>query len=297
MSRAVILEPPHRWISAGAGVHTELLAPEGVDAACDRLRDGLAGWEMPPLHDGGPWQVVPLQVSTKAQVFVVRARGAAAVVKLHRDEESYLRELFALTLLGEERACPELLACRDEERALVMELLERELIVDGVDALCRAARHLGRIHACGDGNQDVLDSLDGDCSLRQLHDVEARDFADPAAFRLVVSIQMDRHGPDHVPVTVNDFKRGHARVRDDGSLAFVDLETLTTSLPAPYDLLSLLNLHATRPELSPADWRRVLDAYLGGRGARHTSEDVESELGCVWLAARSLGFEELVARP
>lgn len=288
---------PPRAIVYGVDTPTVILSAEAREARTRRARGLLAAWRGPPFEER--WEkadLEPLQVSTKAEVYLARRGGERVVVKLHNDEQSFTREHFALVLMGGAGKGPILLAESDEERLFVLEQAPEEFELVGGDDVEEIARALGAHHAAAAGAQGLLRELFPDATLESHLGASAglTWLSDIPAAQRALRLMIAERGPGYVPFALGDIKAGHVRRRRDGVVCFLDLECAGPWPLEALDILSLLNL--ARAGLRPDRplWARVIRAYLAGRGERPDVALEEVNMDILRWTAASIGRSELV---
>jgi hypothetical protein len=302
MPEALEAEAPPRRVIYGNGreTGTRWLARQEWAQPAAVCRERLQRWQSGPFAGSQSLEVEALQISTKAEVYLARGEQGRAVVKLHRNPAAFAREHFALTLLGagEAAPCPRLLAADEEHCLLVMEHIPRLFRVDTPEGFRGLLEGLGRVHGVGRRERTLLLELFGQPGpedyLATFHSSAAA--VDASAYVAAMKLLAADQGPDYLPVALLDLKWGHARQREDGSLAFVDVETFSPGVPEAFDLLQALNMVSPGYLPDRQDWTAALGAYLAGRGEPwELAARAERYHEVIRLMAVSFGLQELVA--
>jgi hypothetical protein len=229
------------------------------------------------------------------------------VLKRHRDDDAFYRELFTFRALESttrtrSRAAA-LVAADGTSMSLLMEFVPTTVSLRDARDFESACRFMGHVHGT---LGDLADVLQGDlgfptaerlCSSRST--LSRAGTRDVEALRVAVIWMVELFGPRSVPCNVGDMKSGHLRQRRDGSLALVDLETFAGGLPQTIDVLMLLNLVERRRGKCPFDhevWVNGCAAYLDAarRGSRTRKSDARDFFDAVRMTAKAFGLDGVV---
>jgi len=290
------LSVDHRPITYGNGSDTDTDWVDETDLARIAVRAQAEWrWNCERLAAAALDRVRTIQATTKAEVFEVVAGSASYLVKVHQRPMAFLREMFALRLLGhgDARVCPALVHSDEELGLIVTEYIPDACIVADAAGFAEVFSALGRLHAEATRHCDLLREAAGDITLGAYAADFARSarFRRPDCFRAALRIMLDELGSEHVSCVVLDLKREHARRRADGSIAFCDFETFTAGLPELFDLLQALNVAIPTYRPTRHDWKLALAHYLFARDGTYCARSVDRYYRAIELTAAAFALE------
>jgi hypothetical protein len=219
---------PHGWLASPL--------PTSPAAAADLLHAARDTHGEHPAADG------PLYLLAARSTAAVACLGAPphAVLKLHADAGAYNAEIIAFALVGNSPVLPRLLAAADASRSLLIEHIPHafDWVVPGAAAAVVDA--VAAVHAA----PDLLDAAATDvfASFRLDRLAAAPPppwLPEPAAWADVLGPCLDAYGAHRIPVGHLDLKPEHLRLRDDGHLVLLDIETLRPDITGLIDLITL----------------------------------------------------------
>lgn len=175
-----------------------------------------------------------LSFSCKSSVFTGKYAKADVIVKFHQYEDSYLREIFAYTLLGG-IGVPRLLLKDDNKYALVIPKYENQASLKTKCDLSKIVKHLSLTHEALSMSVNTL-KMDSIIAF-QLNKVNPSSDNEAFVFKTLKKI----HADCHIPIAITDCKIEHFFLHND-ELKRIDLETLAFGTWEGIDLISLINL-------------------------------------------------------
>ncbi|MEU2955647.1 hypothetical protein [Streptomyces xanthochromogenes] len=268
-----------------------LAAPMPSDPAAllGRARQALAA-----DHPGVTGRVSVLSARYTAAVFVVHQvpAGASLVLKLHADPAAYAGETLAYALLTGTAPVPRLYGEGETMLSVLLEHLPQAadwtrpqmpaVLADRVAAVHTASQRL-TAEAAEAMARFTVAALQGAPAPAWI--------ADPGAYGGVLAGYADAYGPDLVPLGHLDLKPEHLRLRSDGEVVLLDVESVRPDVTGLIDVVTLTAvLRRAGHELSAG---RVLGLYLdatAAHGANWTASTLRSALRAY---AAATGLESL----
>ena len=210
------------------------------------------------------WELTPLRCTVKSQVFLARWEKQFLVVKQFTNDDDYVRELFALTLLENYAPVVRLVEAVDNCQLLVLEYLPYPYPYNNVDGLLAIAYALGTLHTVSSRWDSGRCEVTSEFRLAELVKgklVPGLNIWDARAWEELLDLLLEVAGPDIVPLALIDLKGEHLRTHSPGGAPFfLDFETLDFGIPGFVDFLALPWVSGT--EHIPEDLReRLLAAY------------------------------------
>ncbi|MGB8198351.1 MAG: hypothetical protein WCF33_01435, partial [Pseudonocardiaceae bacterium] len=221
-------------------------------------------------HDQRP---VPLRCLTARYRSATIALGQPPdrLLKRHADQTAYLGEVLAYQLLTTDGVLPTLHNSCDTSRTLIIDYLTTpaDLRAPGVfDELIDA---VATVHTASIRWDTPTSEMMAAWRVQTALTAPTPDWITrPDAWRRVLHLTAQAHGPVHVPLGHLDLKTDHARRHPDGRLAIIDAETLRPDLTGLPDLITLAYL------------AREIQLPITGLRIRHTYRDHVNQLGAHW---------------
>lgn len=199
------------------------------------------------------------------------ALGPEWVFKRHADEGSYLAETMAYQLLAGEGVLPELVAACDASRTLITTYLHAQADLRQAPVFDEFVGAVAAVHTAPSRWPAGVSQTMTPWRLEALAQEPYDWVRDMDAWRLLVELLAQVHGPDHIPMGSLDLKADHARRHVDGCLALIDVETMRPYLTGIGDLVVLAHLATELGHAAPASWVRGLYVdHARARGAAWT---------------------------
>ncbi|MFF0629894.1 hypothetical protein [Streptomyces sp. NPDC004296] len=258
---------PHGWLASPL--------PTDPAAVTDHLHTALADHEHPAAAE-------PLRVLAARATAAVASLGnpPRAVLKLHADPDAYNAELVAYALVGNSPVLPRLLSLADTSYSLLIEYVPHSFDWTVPDAPATVVDAVAAVHVA----PDLLDAAAADIfTLFRLDRLAAATatawLPDPGAWRAVLDLCRDAYGGSRIPVGHLDLKPEHVRLRDDGALALLDVETLRPDITGLIDLITLPAVlrQAGRPLPGP-DVRALYQHAAARHGLHWTTNSLRAAL-------------------
>jgi hypothetical protein len=210
--------------------------PTDPAAVADRLHSVRAD------HGGHPAVAGPLKVLTARATAAVASLGdpPRAVLKLHADPDAYNAEIVGYALVGNSPVLPRLLSVADASYSLLIEYIPGGFNWTAPDTAAVVVDAIAAVHTA----PDLLDAAAAKAlaAFRLDHLAAAPPPAwlpDPAAWATVLALCRAAYGDSRIPVGHVDLKPEHVRLRDNGHLVLLDVETLRPDITGLIDLITL----------------------------------------------------------
>lgn len=193
------------------------------------------------------------------------------LLKRHADEAAYLSEVLAYQLLAPDRVLPALHNACDTSRTLIVDYLPSPADLRAPGVFGELIGAVATVHTASARWDPATSEAMAAWRVQTALTAPAPDWITrPNAWRRVLHLTAQAHGPTHVPLGHLDLKADHARRHPDGRLAIIDAETLRPDLTGLPDLITLAYL------------AREMQLPITGRGIRHTYRDRVNQLGARW---------------
>ncbi|MFE9374712.1 hypothetical protein ACFYM2_33765 [Streptomyces sp. NPDC006711] len=268
-----------------------LAAPMPSDPAAliGRARQALAD-----DHPGVTGRLCVLSTRYTAAVFAVNPDPpeASLVLKLHADPTAYAGETLAHALLTGTAPVPRLYAEGETSLSLLLEHLPEAADWTRPQMPAVLADRAAAVHTASQRQTAEAAGAMAGFTLATLQGAPAPVWiADPVAYGEVLAAYADAYGPNLVPLGHLDLKPEHLRLRSDGEVMLLDVESVRPDVTGLIDVVTLpAVLRQAGHELSAG---RVLGLYLdatAARGANWTASTLRSALRAY---AAATGLESL----
>ena len=237
-------------------------------------------------HHAGPLQC--LNAHYRTAVFAI-GDPPARILKRHADLDAYNAEVVAYHLLSERAVLPELLDVCDDARSLVTDYLPQQADLSLPAAFHELLELVARAHTAPAAWPPQVTDLLQPYSLQAALTGPAPDWiADAAAWRAVLALTADAHGPGHVPLGGFDLAPRHARRDASGTMTIIDGETMRLDWTGLPDVITLAYVAAeVSAPLTPRQVRRAYLRRTRDHGAQWTDAGLTRAL-TLWAQATGL---------
>ncbi|GAA1884671.1 hypothetical protein [Actinomadura bangladeshensis] len=269
---------PAGWLSAP-------LATDPADAT--RQARVLLAAHHPAL--AGP--LLCLNAHYRTAVFAI-GDPPAQILKRHADLDAYNAEVVAYHLLSERAVLPDLLDLCDDSRTLVTGYLPQQADLSVPAVFDELLELVARAHTAPATWPAEVTDLMQPYTLRTVLTGPAPEWiADAAAWRAVLELTADAHGPGHVPLGGFDLAPRHARRDTSGTMMIIDGETMRLDWTGLPDVITLAYVAAeVSAPLTPRQIRRAYLQHTRDHGAQWSDAGLTRAL-TLW--ARATGLHSL----
>lgn len=258
--------------------------PDNPDSLLVRARKALEA-----DHPGFDGRLRLVSSRYTAAVFTVSDTSGLRVLKLHADPAGFAGETLAYELLTGTAPVAQLYAESEASLSLLLEYLPWP--VDWGDARIPTvlADRVAAVHTASLRlPQYAVEELAGFSLGRMLSAHAPVWIADESAWGDVVAAHVEAYGLGLVPLGHLDLKPDHLRLRADGDVVLLDIETVRPDVTGLIDLVTLpAVLRQAGHDLGPD---QVLDLYLDAttvHGGRWSAGSLKAAL-CAYAAATGL---------
>jgi hypothetical protein len=227
-----------------------------------------------------------------AAVFTVSDPSGMRVLKLHADPVGFAGETLAYELLTGTAPVAQLYAENEVALSLLLEYLPQPVDWGRAETPAVLADRVAAVHTASLRlPQYAVEAMAGFSLGRMLLAPAPVWIADEVAWGDVVAAHVDAYGPGLVPLGHLDLKPDHLRLRADGDVVLLDVETVRPDVTGLIDLVTLpAVLRQAGHDLSSA---QVVDLYLDAttaHGGRWTAGSLKAALRAY---AAATGLESL----
>ncbi|MGE7439934.1 hypothetical protein [Kitasatospora sp. NPDC001175] len=261
--------------------------PADPDTLLARARQALAA-----DHPGVDGTLRLVSARYTAAVFTVHQATGPLTLKLHADPIAYAGETLAYALLTGTATIPHLHAEGDSSLSLLLEHLPHP--TDWSDAATPAvlAERIAAVHTASLRLPQYATEAMTEFSLAHLALAPAPAWiADATAWSDVLAAHHDAYGPALVPLGHLDLKPEHLRLRADGTVVLLDVETVRPDVTGLIDLVTLPAVYRQAGhEMHPA---KVMDLYLNATAAHGASWTTSSLKAALRAFTAATGLQSL----
>jgi hypothetical protein len=218
-------------------------------------------------------RLVPLRCLTARYRSATVALGQPPdrLLKRHADQAAYLGEVLAYQLLAPDGVLPALHSACDTSRTLIIDYLANPADLRAPGVFGELIGALATVHTTSARWDTPTGEAMAAWRVQTALTAPTPDWiTQPDAWRRVLHLTAQAHGPTHVPLGHLDLKIEHARRHPDGRLAIIDAETLRPDLTGLPDLITLAYL------------AREIQLPITARGIRHVYRHRVNQLGTHW---------------